>query len=182
MTRISCGKISIKFYQSTNYSISLFFQEIIPSICSDASDEDSSPLPSPGLPMARPVRQTKGYRGKISVSGLLEIDEEELVTMPVRELNRRLQGCPKDEILRIKQKRRTLKNRGYAQNCRSKRMMQRFELEKDNTSLQGELSHLQQQITRLTQERDMYKRQCELLRTRGYSETSSPGSPDSAYS
>ena len=132
--------------------------------------------------MARPARQTKGYRGKVSVSGLLELDEEELVTMPVRELNRRLQGCPKDEILRIKQKRRTLKNRGYAQNCRSKRMLQRFELEKDNNSLQSELSRLQQQVTRLTQERDLYKRQCELMRSRGYSETSSPGSPDSAYS
>lgn len=132
--------------------------------------------------MARPPRQTKGYRGKVSVSGLLELDEEDLVNMPVRDLNRRLQGCPKEEILRIKQKRRTLKNRGYAQNCRSKRLLQRFELEKDNNTLQDQLSRLQQQVTRLTQERDLYKRQCELMRSRGYSETSSPGSPDSVYS
>lgn len=117
-----------------------------------------------------------------SVSGLLELDEEELVTMPVRELNRRLQGCPKDEILRIKQKRRTLKNRGYAQNCRSKRMMQKFELEKENNTLMAQLNRLQQQLNHVTQERDLYKRQCENMRSRGYSEASSPGSPDSAYS
>ncbi len=156
--------------------------EIVPSICSDMSDDDSSPLPSPGLPPLPPVRRQKGYKGTVSVSGLLEMNEEELVTMPVRELNRRLQGCPKDEVLRIKQKRRTLKNRGYAQNCRSKRMYQRFELEKENGSLVGELNRLRQQVAQLTQERDLYKRQCDLMRSRGYSETSSPGSPDSAYS
>lgn len=46
-------------------------------------------------------------------SGL--IDDESLVELSVRELNKRLHGKPREIIQRLKQKRRTLKNRGYAQ-------------------------------------------------------------------
>ena len=46
------------------------------------------------------------------------IDDRALIELSVRELNKRLHGKPKDIIQKLKQKRRTLKNRGYAQNCR----------------------------------------------------------------
>lgn len=50
--------------------------------------------------------------------GVRFIDDRALIELSVRELNKRLHGKPKDIIQKLKQKRRTLKNRGYAQNCR----------------------------------------------------------------
>ncbi|XP_059142175.1 transcription factor MafB-like [Physella acuta] len=93
------------------------------------------------------------------------IDDDDLVSLPVRELNRRLQGCPKSEVQRLKQKRRTLKNRGYAQNCRSKRMQQKSELETTNKSLLQQISDLKRQLSASVRERDFYRQRCQLLKT-----------------
>lgn len=70
------------------------------------------------------------------------------------------------KIVRLKQKRRTLKNRGYAQNCRSKRLQQRHDLESTNRSLKAELHQAQLSNAQLAQERDMYKQRYEILRAR----------------
>lgn len=91
------------------------------------------------------------------------INDDLLTCLSVRELNKRLHGYPREAVVRLKQKRRTLKNRGYAQNCRSKRMHQKHELELNNRSLQMELQRLQQELNRLSQERDYFKRRYELL-------------------
>ncbi|XP_059091614.1 transcription factor Maf-like isoform X2 [Tigriopus californicus] len=59
------------------------------------------------------------------------ITDEELVTLSVRDLNRQLKmrGLNRDEITTMKQRRRTLKNRGYAASCRIKRLEQKGDLE-----------------------------------------------------
>lgn len=67
------------------------------------------------------------------------------------------------QITRLKQKRRTLKNRGYAQNCRSKRMQQRHELETANHNLQHDLDMIKHELARVQQERDLYKQRYEAL-------------------
>ncbi|KAK3722309.1 hypothetical protein RRG08_041915 [Elysia crispata] len=93
------------------------------------------------------------------------IDDEDLVMLPVRELNRRLQGQPKSEVQRLKQKRRTLKNRGYAQNCRSKRIQQKSELEHSNKSLLQQIAELKRQLSCSMRERDYYRQRCQQLKT-----------------
>ncbi|EDW03190.1 GH11103 [Drosophila grimshawi] len=82
------------------------------------------------------------------------LNDDMLTTLTVRELNKRLHGCPREEVVRLKQKRRTLKNRGYAQNCRSKRLHQRHELEKANRQLNQDLHRLKVEYSRVCQERD----------------------------
>lgn len=76
----------------------------------------------------------------------------------MRELNKRLHGFPREDVVKLKQKRRTLKNRGYAQNCRSKRLIQRQDLETNNRTLANNSERLVRQMEMLERERDMYKR------------------------
>uniref|UniRef100_A0A1A9WUB2 BZIP domain-containing protein n=1 Tax=Glossina brevipalpis TaxID=37001 RepID=A0A1A9WUB2_9MUSC len=90
------------------------------------------------------------------------INDELLTTLTVRELNKRLHGCPREEVVRLKQKRRTLKNRGYAQNCRSKRLQQRHELEKTNRQLNHDLHQLKLEYSRVCQERDQLKQRLQI--------------------
>lgn len=104
-----------------------------------------------------PRMQIGSGSGYSTCSEELSINDEMLMSLSVRELNKRLHGCPREEVVRLKQKRRTLKNRGYAQNCRSKRLQQRQDLESMNRSLQNELHRVKMELARVTQERDLFK-------------------------
>lgn len=113
------------------------------------------------------VASPRASSGQYSSSGnsgeeVLSINDDLLTTLTVRELNKRLHGCPREEVVRLKQKRRTLKNRGYAQNCRSKRLLQRHELEKTNRKLVTEMSIIQAELAKVMQERDQLRQKLQM--------------------
>ncbi|XP_046398787.1 putative uncharacterized protein DDB_G0268364 [Ischnura elegans] len=107
------------------------------------------------------------------------LNDDLLMSLSVRELNKRLHGCPRDEVVRLKQKRRTLKNRGYAQNCRSKRLAQRHELETQNRALNAELNRVKIELDRAIQERDIFRQRYELIMRRGNGQLPPPPPPPS---
>ena len=158
--------------------------------CSDGMSWKHEPyhpsmgMESPQHPHSHHLRgRSQSLDGRDSV-GFTRIDgvdirDEELIQLPVRELNKRLHGRPREEVVRLKQKRRTLKNRGYAQNCRTKRLYQRNQLEDQNRRLQNDLLKLKQELQRVSQERDMYKHRYEAANRRGYAQSNNSPSVNS---
>ncbi|TRY85508.1 hypothetical protein DNTS_016010 [Danionella cerebrum] len=93
------------------------------------------------------------------------LTDDELVSMSVRELNQHLRGLTKEEILQLKQRRRTLKNRGYAASCRVKRVTQKEELEKQKAELQQEVEKLASENASMKVELDLLRSKYEALQS-----------------
>ncbi|XP_063215492.1 neural retina-specific leucine zipper protein-like [Bacillus rossius redtenbacheri] len=121
------------------------------------SSPRGTPLSCGSSSVMSPLSHHQQHPAHYTVEDIL--NDDALMSLSVRELNKKLHGFPREEVVRLKQKRRTLKNRGYAQNCRSKRLQQRHELEMTNRSLQAELHRVKMELARVVQELDHYKQQ-----------------------
>lgn len=78
------------------------------------------------------------------------ICDEQLKSLSVRELNRHLKSSrlSKYQVQQMKQRRRTLKNRGYAASCRNKRFQRKGELEIQKKEELREIESLNNEICR----------------------------------
>ena len=115
--------------------------------CSQSSSDSSSPN--------KPSRR--------SSPSTIQVPDEVLLSLSVRDLNKQLHGLPREQVARVKQKRRTLKNRGYAQSCRSKRMSQKQDLEVVNDNLCREMEAMFNELNDVKRERDLLKQRLDTL-------------------
>ena len=92
-----------------------------------------------------------------------EISDDDLINLSVRELNRKLKGIPRAAMLRLKQRRRLLKNRGYAQKCRTRRVQQYRTLSEDNADLYKQINDLKNLVRSYKKQRDDYKHKYERI-------------------
>lgn len=90
--------------------------------------------------------------------------DEELVSLTVRELNRRIFRLPKALQNDLKRKRRTLKNRTYAQKCRTKRTQYQLHLKSIIKHLRKENSDTREDVNLLSQQIILYKSENTLLK------------------
>jgi len=96
------------------------------------------------------------FKAPLKVSPSANISDEELVTYNVKELNRVLKakgpGISKEQISNIKQRRRTLKNRGYAATVRVKREESKGELESKLSLVDDEERRHRQEMAQITKD------------------------------
>jgi transcription factor MAFF/G/K len=82
------------------------------------------------------------------------ISDERLLSLSVRELNKQLKrsGLTKQQATKMKQRRRTLKNRGYAASCRNKRLEVKDGLEEERIDVVSNIKRIKLDQTKLKQE------------------------------
>jgi len=87
------------------------------------------------------------------------LSDQELVTLSTKELNRMLKkkGITKERAKEIKRERRTLKNRGYAANCRVKREDEEKTLEQENERLCRLITHHRMHVEKTKKETELMK-------------------------
>ena len=114
------------------------------------------------LSLSFPTRPCPQIKRELS-ENTPHLSDEALMGLSVRELNRHLRGLSAEEVTRLKQRRRTLKNRGYAASCRVKRVCQKEELQKQKSELEREVDKLARENAAMRLELDALRGKCEAL-------------------
>lgn len=91
------------------------------------------------------------------------INDDELMKLSIRDLNQRLKKLPKAEAHKIRKRRRSLKNRGYATSCRQRRTALKESLEEQNQRLKAELREAKGKLCTAVKDRDTFKKKFEQL-------------------
>uniref|UniRef100_A0A7E4WA94 Neural retina-specific leucine zipper protein n=1 Tax=Panagrellus redivivus TaxID=6233 RepID=A0A7E4WA94_PANRE len=112
-----------------------------PSLSPASSKSPTSPASSESAGSSR--------SSQLNLQGVPELSDEELAQLSVRQLNMKLQGQDRKIVTELKQKRRTLKNRGYALNCRVRRVQNQMQLEADIVMLRNQVHHLTETLRQM---------------------------------
>ena len=91
------------------------------------------------------------------------ISDDDLVNLPIQELNKRLKTLPRAEAQKLRKRRRILKNRSYATSCRQRRVASDESLKAQNQRLKDQLREIKEILRKTIGDRNLYKSKCERL-------------------
>ena len=127
-------------------------------VCDSESENDEVFLNSPIPNDSTPPSPFETLENPLSPPGnAYELNDTELRDLPVRKLNEYLRKLPKEKAKTLRKKRRSLKNRSYAQDCRARRVQLKNDLENRVKRLIKELSRMRKELEETKKERDHYK-------------------------
>lgn len=87
----------------------------------------------------------------------VNITDDALLKLGVKDLNKLLKSLSPEDRTKLKRRRRILKNRGYAANCRTKRMSQKEILQMEKKNLETDVHHMAHQNEMLKVKLDSIK-------------------------
>lgn len=132
----------------------------------DSEDEGSIASSSPGTSRGSKSPRLSQMQNAVHTAGMDVMSDDELVSISVRDLNRtlKMRGLSREEIVRMKQRRRTLKNRGYAASCRVKRIEQRDILDTDKSLEQTDIESMLNENQALREEIEAFQSKFDALK------------------
>ena len=98
-------------------------------------------------------------------SDIKDTSDEQIQNLRVQDLNKLLRDLPRDEAAKIRKRRRNLKNRNYAFNCRVRKQKKYEDLLNENTSLKEQLEDGRTKLRNVWKEKEDYKKKCEQLQS-----------------
>ena len=115
-----------------------------------AIDQRQHNTPSRFTPGSKTKRKSGSKRNQNKTNKVFD-------PVPIKELNKYIQGIPKQQAQKIKKRRRILKNRKYALKCRLKTVQKRTKMAEENKSLEKRISAPKEELKTVTKQRDYYK-------------------------
>jgi len=118
---------------------------------------------SPSMKMEPAVDEYEHY--PINKRSDIGVSDQELVMQSTKALNKMIKkrGISKERAKQIKQERRTLKNRGYAANCRVKRENEEKKLERENENLRRDICRMKMEADRKRNEQKDLSREYDMI-------------------
>ena len=95
-----------------------------------------------------------------------QINDDDLVNLPIQDLNKRLRNLPRAAAQKLRKRRRSLKNRRYATSCRQRRTALKESLQTYNQRLKVQLGEIKESLNKTVKDRDAYKNKYERLQSR----------------
>jgi len=140
-------------------------QSFLPTLVNDDSEEgEEEEEVDEGKKSKKRKIKEEPADPELAVLQRVGVSVEELTTLSIIDLNKRLSGLTKEEINKLKAKRRTLKNRGYAQNCRESKDEEEKRLKTEGEELQKEISARKSSILEKRKQVEDFKRKYEQLK------------------